>query len=69
MEYKYRESYTGNFYRKAPGQLAEAYDFETGEWRVTPAARDAFYEGDGTFMIKPEELLIEIGKVRERYGF
>lgn len=68
MDYKYRASWLIGVYRKAPGELAEAYDFKTGEWVVTEGAADAFYEGEGTHPIAPEEVMIEIGKQIERYG-
>jgi hypothetical protein len=67
-EYKYRAGYDGGIYRKTPGQLAEGYNFKTGEWEVMEAARAAFYMGEDTFRIEPEEVEIEIKRQKERFG-
>ena len=68
MEYKYRAGINGGVYRKAAGELAEAYNFKTGEWKVTDAAREAFYTGEDTFVISPEDVQVEIGRQKERFG-
>lgn len=68
MEYKYRAKITGGLYRVAEGQLAESYNFKTDEWHISDAAIDAFYEGEGTYMIEPSEVMAEIKRQKEMLG-
>ena len=73
MKYKYRVSPLGNVFRKAEEgfvgrQTAEEFNFRDKTWRVTWAAKDAFYDSTDSYEVTEEEAKKHIADVLKKLG-